>query len=445
MRRFPACHASGDHLPCSSCLGFDFTPTLPTLRLLPAPRRWIRILRRPKMVLGRFFMYTTGPNKALIKSTGQVAIGGRLHALPVVQQVDTLGLELRTITVHTTHGTTVNGVEVHVTGCCQVKIQGWLSPTGNDPKEMRVDYDAVRLAAQHFIGKTDAQIENTIHRTVEGHQRAIIGALTVETLYSDRATFSQHVKESCQDDLRNMGLSMVSYTLAEITDDRGYIEALGVRQTAKIKREATEGAALHRSMAKSKRGNLEAAAHLRVNLERERKLESDKQLRVEQANAQREIDRAVAVQRKAGRIENEEQNAILFVARQNAQAAETEAERHVLALKVKSSMLLRDIDVTVPADAQLYRAKINADIVRAQSEAEADRIRAIAEAEAAVSRAKGKVDAELLEGRLLVWKELYVHRFSLSRTIGIACYHLRWRIALFLSFTFAQYNHFTIF
>lgn len=357
------------------------------------------------MVLGKLFLYTTGPNNALIKSTGQITIGGRLHALPIIHRVDSLGLELRTITVHTEHGTTVNGVAVDVIGCCQIKIEGWSSPTGDDGahgSHMRVDYDAVRLAAQHFIGKSDRQIADTIHRTVEGHQRAIIGTLTVEELYNDRVAFSRSVKELCEDDLRNMGLCMVSYTMAEITDDKGYIQALGVRQTEKVKREATEGAALHQGMAKSKKGKQEAVAHLKVNRERERMTESDKLLQVKRSNAQNEIDRAVAIQKKAGRIEDEEQNAILFVEQQNAEAAWTEAELEVLALRVERARLLREIDVAIPADAELYKTKIEADIVRVRLAAEADRIRVIARAEADIARTKGLLDVKTLGDRVRV-------------------------------------------
>ena len=50
--------------------------------------------------------------------------------------------------------------------------------------------------------------------------------------------------------MRNMGLAVVSYTAADITDENGYIDALGVTQTEAVKREAVEGAAKKQSAAK---------------------------------------------------------------------------------------------------------------------------------------------------------------------------------------------------
>lgn len=365
------------------------------------------------MVLGKFGVYTAGPNTALIKSTGQIVIGGRLLAVPVLQRVDSLGLELRTITVRTAHGTTVNGVAVDVTGCCQVKIQGWTSKNGDGSGEMDIDYDAIRLAAQHFIGKRDSEIEDTIQKTVEGHQRAIVGTLTVEELYSDRAAFSKRIKDLCVEDMRNMGLSMVSYTVAEIVDELGYIEALGVRQTEKVKREATEGAAEHQNLARSKKGERDAAAHMNVNHEEQRMTESDKHLNMTKADAQNEVDRAVAIQKKAGQIEKAEQDAVLFVKRQEADAAETEAEREVIATRVERERFLKEINVNIPADAELYQKKNEADVVRATFAADTDRIRAIAAAESKAIRAKGKADIKILEERVRMWNEWYVFGFLL--------------------------------
>lgn len=181
-------------------------------------------------------VHTAGPNTALIKSTGRnkvrVVIGGRMISVPGIERVDTLSLALRTITIYTKEGLTINGVSVDVTSACQVKIQGWSSPNnasgGAGGSDVTTDGSAIRLAAQHFLGMSDADIEDTIKATIAGHQRSIIGSLTLEELYRDRAAFCNRVLDLISVDMRNMGLAVVSYTVAEITDENGYIEALGV-------------------------------------------------------------------------------------------------------------------------------------------------------------------------------------------------------------------------
>lgn len=385
------------------------------------------------MVFGKYFVYTAGPNTALIKSSGRrtvrVVIGGRMFSVPVLQRVDSLGLELRTITVKTVRGTTINGVGVDVTSCCQVKIQGWSTGADNGAEPiagkastgsgLEIDYPAIQLAAQHFIGKKDSEIEDAIQKTIAGHQRAIIGVLTVEELYRDRATFSRRVLELCKDDMRNMGLTIVSYTVAEITDELGYIEALGVTQTELVKREAKEGKAVHQGHARSREATEEAVAHLAVNKQQERMIESDKIRKVTQADAQKEVDRQVAIQQKASDIATAEQDAILLVEQQKAQAAEAKAELAVLKEKVEKARLTKEREVHVQADAELYKATVNADGVRATAAAEADRIRAVGEAEAAAIRARGKAEIDVLRERVLVWQECGNHAAILEKMIEI--------------------------
>lgn len=321
-------------------------------------------------------------------------------AIPLIQRVDILSLKLRTITVHTTRGTTINGVGVDVTSCCQVKIQGWSTKPENSTHastrhetrsaggDLHMDYSAIRLAAQHFIGKKDEEIEESIQKTISGHQRAIIGVLTVEQLYKERATFSKRVLDLCYDDMRNMGLTVVSYTVAEITDDHGYIEALGVTQTEFVKRTASEGAALHQSKAASNKAQQDALAHLEVNMQTEKKIQSDKLRAITEAKAQEEINRRVAVQEKAHDIAAAEQDAILLVKKQEARAAEAKAELLVAKEHVEKERLLKQQRVNTEADAKLYEAKVQAEGVRATTRAEADKLRDLGEANAAAAAAQ---------------------------------------------------------
>ncbi len=60
--------------------------------------------------------------------------------------------------------------------------------------------------------------------TLEGHQRAIMGSMTVEEIYKDRKTFSQRVFEVASTDLMGMGLIVISYTLKDLNDEEGYLK-----------------------------------------------------------------------------------------------------------------------------------------------------------------------------------------------------------------------------
>ena len=96
-------------------------------------------------------------------------------------------------------------------------------------------------ACEQFLAKSEEQIQQVALETLEGHQRAIMGSMTVEEIYKDRKKFSKQVFEVASSDLVNMGITVVSYTLKDIRDEEGYLKALGMARTAGVKRDARIG------------------------------------------------------------------------------------------------------------------------------------------------------------------------------------------------------------
>lgn len=109
---------------------------------------------------------------------------------------------------------TQQGVPISVTGIAQVKIQGQ-------------NMDMLRAACEQFLGKTEEEIKNVAQETLEGHQRAIMASMSVEEIYKNRKKFSKKVFEVASSDLVDMGFTVVSYTIKDISDEEGYLHALG--------------------------------------------------------------------------------------------------------------------------------------------------------------------------------------------------------------------------
>merc|ERR1711994_924651 len=101
----------------------------------------------------------------------------------------------------------------------------------------------LRAAAEQFGDKEEQEIAFVAKETLEGHQRAIMGTMSVEEIYRDRKKFSSRVFEVASTDLINMGIMVISYTIKEITDDVGYLKALGMARTAEVQRDARVGEA----------------------------------------------------------------------------------------------------------------------------------------------------------------------------------------------------------
>ncbi|KXJ29512.1 Flotillin-1 [Exaiptasia diaphana] len=181
------------------------------------------------------FFETCGPNEAMVvsgmcHSRPALVTGGRIFVWPVVQKLQKISLNTMTLNVESPKVYTRHGVPISVTGIAQVKIQGQ-------------NQEMLHAACQQFLGKSTEQMRHIALETLEGHQRAIMGTMTVEEIYRDRKKFSKSVFEVASSDLVNMGISIVSYTIKDIRDDEGYLHALGMARTAQVKRDARIGEA----------------------------------------------------------------------------------------------------------------------------------------------------------------------------------------------------------
>ena len=82
-----------------------------------------------------------------------------------------------------------------------------------------------------------------IFQTLEGHLRAILGTLTVEEINADRQAFAQKMTDEAAVDLKKMGVNIDILTIQQISDEQGYLDALGKKRTAEVKRDAVIGEA----------------------------------------------------------------------------------------------------------------------------------------------------------------------------------------------------------
>jgi len=155
--------------------------------------------------------------------------GGAALKFPLLEKVDYLSLNVITIPLEIKRAYTLKGVPVSVKAVANVKI--------------RSDDASLQAAAERFLGMNQEQMHRVIYQTLEGHLRSILGTLTVEEINSDRQSFAQKLTSEAAMDLEKMGLGVDVLTIQEISDEEGYLDALGKRRTAEVKRDATIGEA----------------------------------------------------------------------------------------------------------------------------------------------------------------------------------------------------------
>jgi flotillin len=338
----------------------------------------------------------------------RVVKGGGTFVIPVKEKVDVLSLELLTIDVQTPEVYTSKGVPVRVDGVAQIKVKG--------------DDISIATAAEQFLSKNTDEIKNIAMQTLEGHLRAILGTMTVEEIYQNRDAFASKVQEVAAGDMANMGLGIVSFTIRDIRDGQGYLDALGKPRIAQVKRDATIAQAeadrdsqIRSAQAKQAGQEAQFAADSKI-AEAQRDYQSNVaqyQAAVNQKKA--EADLAYDLQKfKTGQLVKAEEVQVQIIEKQK----QIELQQQEILRKQREL----EANVQKPADAERYKVETlanarkfqleteaagaasatkatgfaSADVVKATGLAEADANKARGLAEATVIEAQGKATAEAM-------------------------------------------------
>jgi flotillin len=347
----------------------------------------------------------------------RVVKGGGVFVWPIFEKVDILSLELLTIDVQTPEVYTSKGVPVRVDGVAQVKVKG--------------DDISIGTAAEQFLSKGADEIRNIATQTLEGHLRAILGTLTVEEIYQNRDAFAAKVQEVAAGDMANMGLQIVSFTIRDIRDSQGYLDALGKPRIAQVKRdaqiaqaEADRDAMIKSSQAQQAGQEAKFAADTKI-------AESQRDYQMNVANYQAsvntkkaEADLAYDLQKfKTGQLVKAEEVQVQIIEKQkqidlqqqeilrkqreleaNVQKP-ADAERYKVETLANAKKFQLETEASGTAAATKVEGFAKADVVKATGVAEADANKARGLAEASVIEAQGKATAEAMRVKAESFKQ----------------------------------------
>src|SRR3989441_2381205 len=331
-----------------------------------------------------------GPNQVLVVSGRQhryvdpdgnkrdvgyrIVKGGGVFFWPVFEKVDILKLELLTIDVQTPEVYTSKGVPVRVDGVAQIKVKG--------------DDISIATAAEQFLSKTTDEIKNVATQTMEGHLRAILGTMTVEDIYQNRDAFASKVQEVAAGDMANMGLGIVSFTIRDIRDGQGYLEALGKPRIAQVKRDAqiAQAEADRDAMIRSAQATQAGQEAKFIADSKIAEAQRDYQSNVAQYQAvvnqkKAEADLAYDLQKyKTGQLVKAEEVQVNIVEKQK----QIELQQQEILRKQREL----EANVQKPADAERYKVETLATATKFQLETEAA-------GAAAAAKAKGFASADV--------------------------------------------------
>lgn len=369
-------------------------------------------------------MWKRVPQDKALVVTGlkkRVISGGGGLVVPLLERADKISLENMKIEVRTDGARTEQGVDIRADGVAVIKVKS--------------DKESILNAIEQFnTGRENQTIEiikDTAKDVLEGKLREIISKMTVEEIYKDREKFASQVQEVAAVGLANMGLELKAFTIRDISDKNGYLEALGKPRIAEVKKnaaiaeaEATKETRVKTSEAEREGAQAKILAETQVaeaNKEKELKVQS---YREEQETAKAKADLAYEIEKN--RVAKEvTETAMLVEITKKQKETEIQTQEAIRREKELQATVNKQADaekykIEKQADADQYRVEKQSDArkyseskeaeavamaIKIKAQAEAEAIRMKGEAEATAILAKGTAEAETMEKKAEAFKQ----------------------------------------
>ena len=282
--------------------------------------------------------------------------GGAAFIMPVIQSYEYMDLTPISINVDLKNALSKQNIRIDVPSRFTVGIS-------TEPGIMQ-------NAAERLLGLKLMEIQELAKDIIFGQLRLIIATMDIEEINSDRDKFLLAVSNNVEIELKKIGLKLINVNVTDITDESGYLEALGKEAAAKAINDAKK------SVAEKHRDGEIGQSHA----------QKEQRIEVAAANADAikgENDAKVAVaQSEAERREREAESLRKATAAEAVQAAKAKQEAYIAQQEAELTR------------AELEKATQKADvIVKAEISKQQAEIQAEAQAEVTRRKAKGEADA----------------------------------------------------
>lgn len=340
----------------------------------------------------------------------RVISGGGGFVIPLLEKTDQISLENMKIEVRTDGALTEQGVDITADGVAVIKVKS--------------DKESILSSVEQFNTGREKEtiivIKDTAKDVLEGKLREIISKMSVEEIYKDREKFASQVQEVAALDLAEMGLEIKAFTIRDISDKNGYLEALGKKRIAEVKRDANiaEAEANKETQIQTAEATRLGQAALILSETQIAESSKEKELKVQLYRKEQETEKAkadLAYEIEASKVQQE-------VEKEKMQVQIVKKQKEIELAEQEAARKEKELEATVVkmADAEKYSKEKQAEadkykeIQSAMAEAEAIKLRgnAMAEAKRAegmaeveIIREKGKAEAEAMMKKAEAYKQ----------------------------------------
>jgi flotillin len=150
--------------------------------------------------------------------------GGGRFVVPLIQDFAFLSLEPIQIEIPLKGALSIENIRVNVPSVFTVAI-------GTDPATMQ-------NAAIRLLGLNTEEVKQQAQDIIFGQLRQVIASMRIEDINRNRDQFLQSIQNSLEPELEKIGLVLINVNITDITDESGYIEAIGRKAAAEAIQQA---------------------------------------------------------------------------------------------------------------------------------------------------------------------------------------------------------------
>jgi flotillin len=308
--------------------------------------------------------------------------GGAAFILPIIQDYQFLDLRPMSIDIQLNNALSKQNIRVSVPSTFTIGIT--------------TDPDKMGNAAERLLGLNNAQITQLAKEIIFGQMRQVVATMRIEEINADRDQLIIAITNNVSTELEKVGLRLINVNIQDVTDESGYIEALGKEASAKAiadakikvaqaERDAEIGKAVADKEMTVSVASAQADATQGKNMAQQQIAQSNSDLRIKQAEAAR----TAQVAENVAKADVERQT---FDAEAKAQEARAEMQR-------KQQYAERVVPAEIAKEAMIVNAQAEAQRVTIAAEAEGKRVLTVKQAEGLGIKA-------VLEGRAEGFRQL---------------------------------------
>src|SRR5688572_27831144 len=139
--------------------------------------------------------------------------GGGTFVWPLIQNYEFMSLDPVQIEIPLAGALSIENIRVSVPSVFTVAIG--------------TDQETMQNAAERLLGLKTPEIVKQAEDMIFGQLRQVIASMRIEEINKDRDIFLSKIQTSLEPELKKIGLVLINVNIKDISDESGYIEAIG--------------------------------------------------------------------------------------------------------------------------------------------------------------------------------------------------------------------------